>query len=265
MTKNNKTAAWIRLILASLAVVFLTGLLVYALLGKKSLFLIGFSYFHIYKNSEYSAEDFQEGNLKLEANDLQKIELNRVSGTLYLEVYDGDVIEITSDDAQYGPYTYYQDGILVITDIQPMDYGFTLGVSFGSQEKTSGDIRVRIPKDISEVQVLNIDTVSGNMYVTGLQTENVEIDTVSADVFLTLEVTPQVLSLDSVSGSLQLVIPSGKGFNCEWDTVSGRLNSSLFLTDQEGDGEVWTYLDGASSFSFDTASGNVNISPLSGD
>ena len=71
--------------------------------------------------------------------------------------------------------------------------------------------------------------------------------------------TPNEMSFDSTSGSLNLLVPESRSFEADFETVSGELQSELPLS--RGDGWFYQGTDRGepADLEFDTVSGDVQI------
>lgn len=87
--------------------------------------------------------------------------------------------------------------------------------------------------------------------------KDLQINTVSGNVSLDLTAGFEVLRIDSVSGNLSLAVPHEGGFTLDMDTVSGKVNTELPMTERAGSR---VYGDGAARIRIDTVSGSITIS-----
>lgn len=89
-------------------------------------------------------------------------------------------------------------------------------------DTTSGSIRGQ-SLTVSE---LELDSVSGNAELEGAF-DSVDANTTSGSVTLTSSSLPREIDADTVSGDVTLTLPKDSAFRYEFDTISGRLKSSL--------------------------------------
>lgn len=87
--------------------------------------------------------------------------------------------------------------------------------------------------DNCAVEKLDMDSASGNLEFTGCLKE-LDIDSVSANARLKLDNVPDRIEMDSVSGELDVTLPTDAGFTLESDTLSKHLNCE-FDTTNSGD------------------------------
>lgn len=273
MKEKKKTDAWIRLIVFSfLALILITILISGIRKGGMGIPFLSFSSFQYANEEKYTV-----GDNSITADQLKELDINWVSGSITLEAYDGDTIEITetcdsdisSDDRVR---SCYENGVLTI------QFRKSTFLLFGTQA-SGKNLKIRIPKALAEgIENLSLDSVSSENSITGLSVKHCDIDTVSGD--LTFDGTLQNLELDtvsgkcrissqkapdnieadSVSGDVTLKIPGDSGFTAEQDGVSGNFNSEFptSLTDDNyvcGNG-------GTGKWEFDSVSGDVRIEKL---
>ena len=113
--------------------------------------------------------------------------------------------------------------------------------------------------DLTDVQIktLTADNVSGRMNITG-ECDSVSLDTKSGELVFVADKLPSNLSIDSVSGNTNLVIPENDGFEISFDTVSGHLTAEDFDFDHTGNVYSYKNADNA-DFTFDSVSGDLII------
>lgn len=102
---------------------------------------------------------------------------------------------------------------------------------------------------------LSVDTVSGDVFVSGTATE-LDVDSVSAAINAQLTNVPSEISADTVSGSLELTLPENTGFIMELETLSGNFRSDF---DTTKNGSVYRSGDGRCEIEVDSVSGGVTI------
>lgn len=114
---------------------------------------------------------------------------------------------------------------------------------------------------LSNVQAKETDlsTTSGSVSYAG-SADELKASTVSASVRAELYNCPKKAEMSSVSGGLTLAIPENKGFEAEYNSVSGSFESDFAVTGASGakSGHA-LYSGGESSFSFSTTSGDMRI------
>lgn len=101
------------------------------------------------------------------------------------------------------------------------------------------------------VSELEVDSVSGNAELEGIF-DSVDANTTSGSVTLTSSSLPREIDADTVSGDVTLTLPKDSAFRYEFDTISGRLKSSLPGAVSGSDATV----------EIDTTSGGLTLRPL---
>lgn len=274
MKNKNKTGAWIRLITSTILLLILILILVMGM-TRRGFDIPIFSF----GSSHYPNEDsYTVGNNSISATALKNIEVNWISGSIEIETYDGNTIEVSetcphSLRQEDRVRSLYENGTLTIQFRQSR---FAL---FGGIEGNKA-LHIRIPKTLAEnIQNLSVDSVSSDNTISGLTIRNCNIDnisgeitvdgtiqdfnldTISGDCRLTSHTIPRSVETDSVSGDVTLSIPEHGGFSIQHDSVSGKLNSD-FPTTSFGDDE-FVYGDGGTDeWEFDSVSGDVYIQRL---
>ena len=102
---------------------------------------------------------------------------------------------------------------------------------------------------------LSVDTVSGDVFVSGTATE-LDLDCVSSTIQAQLTNVPNEISSDTTSGSLELTLPKDAGFTLELETISGNFRSDF---DTTKNGSIYRCGDGRCEIEVDSVSGGVTI------
>ena len=100
------------------------------------------------------------------------------------------------------------------------------------------------------------DTVSGSVELIVPEVKAFDVNTTSGSVSLTAESAPKDLDVDSVSGSVTLCLPADGDFTLDFDTVSGSFSSDLAF---KTEGSRRIFGRGTGDYIIDTTSGSVNI------
>lgn len=117
-------------------------------------------------------------------------------------------------------------------------------------EAVSGKISI----EDSVFTELHTENVSGNTELHG-EFGQFSCETVSGTASVRDRIMPERASFNSVSGSMELLIPDS-GFTATFDTTSGAFSSSYTVSVS---GKAYLYGDGAATLSFKTVSGNADI------
>lgn len=274
MKKKSKTSAWIRLVTSSVLLLILTLFLVMGI-TKRGFDLPIFSF----GPSHYPNEDrYTVGNNSISATELKEIEVNWISGSVEIETYKGDTIEVSEtcpNSLSEGDRvrSLYENGKLTI---QFRESRFVL---FGSYSGNKA-LHIQIPENLAKnIRNLTLDSVSSDNTVSGLTVQNCNVDNVSGQIIvdgtvhdfdldtvsggcqLTSYIAPKSVNTDSVSGDFTLIIPKDASFTAEHDSVSGKINSDFSMT-LSGEDTFICGDGGTDEWKFDSVSGDVDIQRL---
>lgn len=275
-----KTNAIVRIVLYSIAILVLVSILAGALLLNTFIIDTDWSSFFTSENTGTLAS---AGSVS--AEEIRDIEIEWAAGTITVE--PGDVTEITFSEtaglAEKDQMIWSQKGdTLVIQFCKTRVY-------FGISIEAPKDLKIIVPKDwicgeleidaaSAEVQIkgisidtvdfdgasgvcefincdvnhLDIDTASGDIYYTGTLIE-LDCDAASASCSLNLTNCPKRIDADMASGDLRITLPEDCGFTVNLDALSGDFTSDYSTTISNG---KHIYGDGSCT---------INVSALSGD
>lgn len=265
MNEKKKTKAYLRLGISTIVLLFLISILAMGIGNGTHLPFFSFG------SSYPFAERYTAGNTSIAADRLEEIKIDWISGNIQIERYEGDTIEIqeaNSDSFSEADrvHSYFDNGTLRIEFQKSKRFSFsTIAQSkalhlripdkFSSTPLKKIDID-NVSADISvdglQIKEFSADTVSGNISVKGA-IENFETDSVSGDSTLTSTITPKEIEVDAVSGDSVITVPADSQFSIDYDSVSGEL-SNAFPTKPDNNGGKWR---------FDTVSGDVTINSMS--
>lgn len=279
---SKKQSAIVRIVAWSVVAVVLTAMLLLGIKGK--LGNISTGRFSISLAQQYrDASKYQAGNASIGGDEVKALEINWLDGTIDVEVYDGDTVEVseTADkslDESDKLHYYNRDGRLIIQYRKSERKFFSW---FGSSDLNKR-LLIRIPKATAgALKDLDIDTISSDSVVSGLTAETMTLDSTSGD-FELKGCAAGSLEMDSTSGSLKgdlLKVSGGleadttsgnadlKGTfgRVDFDTVSGSLtldaqNCPERIETDTVSGDVNLILPEGEGFSYemDSVSGGVN-------
>ncbi len=224
-------------------------------------------YYDNYDEARYSV-----GNAEIDADMVQNIDIEWISGNVDIEYYDGDTISLSENeqsDENHKLRYKLDNGTL---DIKYIKSG-VLKRRNGNLN-LSKELTIYIPKDKvinnidvesvsaginSEITVGDFDaeTVSGNIIADGIM-NSADAETVSGNITFICPQSFYELSTDSVSGETQIIIPKDiSGFYVTASSVSGRINADDFNI--SGKALDYTYGAGGPEISFNSVSGSLNI------
>jgi len=234
------------------------------------------------------SEQYQVGAAEMTAS-AERVDIHWISGAVKLELWDGDalVLEETGNRSPEEALRWrLKNGVLTVqycatgrfTDLPsknlvikvPAEMAKTMrvtvdavsadcvgsGLEFDALELdgTSGELRID-----GAFREVSADTVSGEVSISGV-VQDLEVDTTSGDVCINLQETPDQLSVDTVSGDLELILPGERSFDMETETVSGQIRCEL---ETRGTSEERFYDSGkgdrAAELDLNTVSGDLTI------
>ena len=159
---------------------------------------------------------------------------NFISKDLIIEVpMDWDCLELSIDTAA-------ADVFLTNLTIDQIDFDGASGV---------------LTIENSTVRELDIDTASGEVSFNGTL-DTLDFDAASASFSGILHNCPRQLQVDSLSGRLELFLPTDCGFTLVNDSLSGRLSSDFEISTH---GDAMVHGDGSCRIEVSGLSGDVHI------
>ena len=266
MNEKKKTKAYLRLSISTAILLILTVILAAGIGNGSNSFP-----FFFFGSSYPFADKYTAGNTSIAADKLEEIEIDWISGNIQIEPYSGDTIEVEEENSASlsegdRVHSYYENGILRIQFQKSRRFSFhsitqnkalllRIPEKFSSTplnkveiDNVSADISV----DGMQIKEFSADTVSGDVNVKGA-VENFETESVSVNSTLTSTVTPREIDSDTVSGDTTITVPADSQFSIDYDSVSGELNNA-FPTKSDNNSGKWR---------FDTVSGDVTINSMS--
>lgn len=105
------------------------------------------------------------------------------------------------------------------------------------------------------VEQMDVDTASGDICFTGT-VQSLDVEAASANVNAVLSCNPRHISVESMSGNLDLTLPEGTGFTLSQEGLSKNFTSEFDTRDHEGDQVCG---DGSCRIRLNAVSGNVVI------
>lgn len=272
MNEKKKTGAWVRLIISSVILLALVTVLIIGMARGGS----GFAFLSIGGSHYSNADQYKAGDTSITTDQLKGIEINWISGSIQIDTYDGDTIEICETTSQHLPEADQVHSYL--------DNEGTLRIQYRKSEffslHTIGSKKLEIKIPVTLAGSLNdfsLDSVSADCQISGLSIkdcdiENVsgsitvnsdvstfDLDTVSGDCQVATHTVPEDVNTDSVSGDFTLLVPANASFTAEQDSVSGGINCS-FATSSQDDRILCG--EGGNDWNFDSVSGDVYIDKL---
>lgn len=231
---NRKQSAIIRIVAWSVSAVLLVVILILGIRG--SFRNIGFDNFSIGFNSsvQYSdADKYQPGNAEIDGDEIRSLEVNWVDGTINVEVYDGDTVQVSEKsrkelEESNQLHYYNKDGRLMIQYRKAQKNW----ISFGNNLRK--ELTIKIPAKTAEAMgEIRIDTVSSDTKIRGICADRMKLDSTSGDFALT-KCRMSELDMDSTSGSLKgeaLTVDD----KMDTDTTSGEVDAEGSFGSVEAD------------------------------
>jgi len=286
-----KTNATVRIILFSLAFVVLLGLLL-AGIAAKTIVDRGVKWDSA--PAQVVTDPNGEPDVFTAYSQLRDIEIQWALGTITVQT--GDVEQVTYQetpvsDSRYAMVTNISQDDLEIRFCQEEFAGFNFSL-FGTDIDLSKDLTVTLPRDMAldsleidaaatevilkgltvrEVSLntasgmcqmddcsvieLDVNTASGNVRFSG-SLEVLEFDAASAEFSGILTNTPRSLSIDSMSGDIDITLPADAGFTACMDALSSEFSSDFETTVRNGD---YICGDGSCRIEFNGMSGDLII------
>lgn len=278
-----KTSAIVRIVIYSI----LTVALVIALIIG-----IGFGYFRLHKTgtvteSVITSAEYISTSI-FSAGKVQSMDISWVAGSIYFEIGEGEDISIheVTNDSKHPMVIEASGSTLKIQDREDNKH---FSIQHSAEVK---DLYITVPADwfcetvkiasaSSELQMngitaksLEIDTASGAAHLNDCDIQCIEMNSASGDLFFTgslneLEMNgasasavitaknhPKSLSINGMSGNMDLTLPEDCGFTLEKESLSGKVNIDFETRTNDG---RHIYGDGACQITLDGVSASVSV------
>lgn len=195
----------------------------------------GWSDYH-YDDSQYSV-----GDGTIYANDLHRISVDWIDGTVQIVVCQDEYLSVTesaprtlTDDSRMRWYVNEADHSLSIKYRKSSSF-------FGGAENKQKDLIVRVPERMmAQLATLDVKVVSSRLTVEGIE--------------------PSKMTVDSVSGDVKLLLTEDAGFALTHETVSGG-EATVDFAVEEKDG-AYICGDGRMRIAIKTVSGSVEVKKM---
>jgi hypothetical protein len=211
--------------------------------------LLSYSSHRIHPREEFfvRAEGETASTQNFPPDGLTGLQIDWISGTVRVEVGTSSQVTVTGNGEDM--LLNERNGVLFIEhrdkvfDFMEEPCHLTVQVpaslsdslSFVRVDTTSGDIAV----EGLHLRSLSLESVSGNVSAHGRcgefhaattsgdvlfsgEADDVEVESVSGQVEILADRTPDELSAENTSGEIVISLPDDRGFHAEFDTVSGR-------------------------------------------
>ena len=289
-----KTNAIVRIVLFSVAIFLLLGILGAAFAVKYYVFDSGSLLQGFTQASEDEPLTIQGNSFGIPAEDVQKLDIEWVAGKIFIQAVEGQaeisISEAVTKNNKHQMFCTKSGSTLKIEFSEATKSFSWIGTNgFNANAK---DLLIVVPMDW-DCRELSIDTAAGDVFLTNLTIDQVDfdgasgvftienctvreldIDTASGDVSYngTLDALdfdaasasfsgiihncPRQLEIDSMSGRLELFLPTDCGFALTNDSLSGRLSSDFEIN---AIGDAMVHGDGSCRIDVSGLSGDVHI------
>ncbi len=286
-----RTSAIIRIFVYAFIAMVLTGVLIWGIGGNHNLNFLSFNLFGG-NGTSYNDKDYTVGGGTVSPSDVSDLQIDWTSGAVNVVPYSGDSIIIEEDsdtslDSDYQMRYKVDDGVLNIK------FAKSKVKLQGIFKNMSKELTVKVPEkfmfdeveiDSVSAQIImnqincgstDVSTVSGNIVLEKLSTnqfdgetvsgkmdckggsmDDVTMETVSGKIEMAFQTMPSEMDLESVSGSITLGFPKNKGFQVDYDKVSGDFDCQFNVTINKS---MATYKNGSCKIDMETVSGDMNI------
>lgn len=219
-----------------------------------------------YSNSG-SYTEFKDTVIFDNPNQFTSINIDWIDGIININEAGGDQL-LLSENSRSGNLPLYY-----LTSNGTLDIKYCKsGTSYQEIDKAYKVLELLIPSSITKIKIdmvstnvnmtgkdfnkIDIDSVSGEINLNIRSVEDVDVDGISADFTLSLGDSTSLnkIDMDTVSGNHTLYLDGKKGYNLNFDTVSGKLTKE--------------FIDGSDSslgkfnIDFDSVSGDLLIAKL---
>lgn len=242
---------------------------------------------------ETEAPAAQNSEISLDAKQIREIDIEWAAGTITVEPAAVDTIQITESEpaeAKYAMVWKQTNDKLVIRFCENVKLDFNSGITLN--DVISKDLTVLVPMgwecdslevdaasatlDVKNLAIrevdfdgasgtcsfkncvideLDLDTASGDIRFTG-SLKVLDCDGASASVIAVFDNVPQRIDMDSMSGDLDITLPSSAGFTVSMDALSSDFYSDFGYSQKNG---CYYRGNGECKITLDAMSGDLYI------
>lgn len=187
------------------------------------------------------------------AQEMTSLKCANTSGRITATGFTADVLDFSSTAGSLELSELQGERLIASTasgDISALDVSASERLDISS---TSGSIRVT-----GETDFAVLDDTSGPVDYSG-SARQINAHTVSGSVQMDLSICPEESFLDSVSGSVALLIPRDSGFQVVYDSVSGSFASDFPLNGGSARSDRLRHGSGEAKLEFATTSGEMSL------
>ena len=200
--------------------------------------------------------DPEENNIySVPTEGINSIEIDWVSGEVEIIPYDGYEILIEENSSENIPEKYVlgykvEEGELEINHFR----NDIVGINIDTPEKK---LVVKVPETLAtSMHKVSCSAVSANVYVGDFGLAELDVESVSGNVYVNVIKLPQQIEAESTSGDIEISIPETSEFRGTFETVSGDMASDFSITSTGGN---FIHGHGISIIEVETVSGNFNL------
>lgn len=246
-----------------------------------------------YLSTEPSHPDVSDQTISVDPRQIREIDIEWAAGNITIEPADVDSIQFSesASDNNKHPMVWKQNNDkLTVRFSENVNFDFGLGITIN--DVISKDLIILVPMgwecdsleidaasatvDIKNLVIhevdfdgasgtcnfvncvvdeLDLDTASGDIYFTG-SLNTLDCDAASASVIAVLDNVPNRIDMDSMSGDLDLTLPSGAGFTVTMDALSSDFVCDFGYSQRNGS---YYRGDGKCKITLDALSGDLYL------
>ena len=267
-----KTNAIVRIVILSIVFIVLLGILL-AGIGLKGFLERKDTNVRWEASHSPSASDGEQmSEMYTTSSQIREIEIQWVLGTITIEAGDVDQVvyqETPVSDSRYRMVTKASSDELKIQYCSE-NVGLSFSM-FGTEINVVKDLTITVPKDMTlesleieaasaeviirglTIDEVSLDTASGKCELEGCRIGELDVDTASGDIRFNgslnvldfdaasaefegrFDNTPRRIKMDSLSGDIDITLPSDAGFTVSMDAMSSGITSDFETVIRNGD------------------------------
>lgn len=267
-----KTNAIVRIVILSIVFIVLLGILL-AGIGLKGFLERKDTNVRWEASHSPSASDGEQmSEMYTTSSQIREIEIQWVLGTITIEAGDVDQVvyqETPVSDSRYRMVTKASPDELKIQYCSE-NAGLSFSM-FGTEINVVKDLTITVPKDMTlesleieaasaeviirglTIDEVSLDTASGKCELEGCRIRELDVDTASGDIRFngslneldfdaasaefegSFDNTPRRIKMDSLSGDIDITLPSDAGFTVSMDAMSSGITSDFETVIRNGD------------------------------
>ena len=267
-----KTNAIVRIVILSIVFIVLLGILLAGIGLKGFLERKDTSVRWEASHSPSASDGEQMSEMYTTSSQIREIEIQWVLGTITIEAGDVDQVvyqETPVSDSRYKMVTKASSDELKIQYCSE-NAGLSFSM-FGTEINVVKDLAITVPKDMTlesleieaasaeviirglTIDEVSLDTASGKCELEGCRIGELDVDTASGDIRFNgslnvldfdaasaefegcFDNTPRRIKMDSMSGDIDITLPSDAGFTVSMDAMSSGITSDFETVIRNGD------------------------------